>query len=177
LNGFARSSNDNKVKIKFALSLPWQSGFYTMRTPSNQIIMEQNKHKEIAARFYNEILNKGNLDLLNEVMARDFIDHNAAPDQGPGIEGFKGFVKMVTTAFPDLHIVLEDTIAEGNKVSARLTITGRQTGILMGTIPPSNKKATWTGIDILEIKEDKIAGRWSERNLLSMLKQTGAMPR
>ena len=171
-----KNNNEMKTILVFSIAIAILL-FNQCQTTSNKIIMEQNKNKETVVRFYNELLNKGNLDLLNDVMTQDFIDYNATADQAPGMEGFKGLLKMVTTAFPDLHIVLEDTIAEGNKVVSRLTITGTQTGILMGTIPPSNKKATWTGIDILEIKGDKITGRWSERNLLSMMMQIGAIPK
>lgn len=137
--------------------------------------MEKNKNKELAVRFYNDVLNKGNLDLLGNIMSEDFIDYNSAPEQPQGIEGFKQFLNMVITAFPDLQIEIEDVLAEGNKVTARLIISGIQSGSL-GTIPPSNKKAKWTGIDILEIENNKIVGRWSERNLLSLMKQIGAFP-
>lgn len=129
--------------------------------------------KDIAYRFYNEVLNKGGLNLLPEIMAENFIDYNSDSEQ-QGIEGFKHFLQMVSTAFPDLHIDINEVLAEGNKVIARLSISGTQTGNL-GTIPPSNKKATWTGIDILEINNNKITGRWSERNLLSLMKQIGAI--
>ena len=105
--------------------------------------------------------------------AENFIDYNSDSEQ-QGIEGFKQFLQMVSTAFPDLHIDIKDVLAEGNKVIARLNISGTQTGNL-GTFLPSNKKASWTGIDILEIKNNKITGRWSERNLLSLMKQIGAI--
>lgn len=132
-----------------------------------------NNLKDIAYRFYNEVLNKGDLNLMPEIMAENFIDYNSDSEQ-QGIEGFKQFLQMVSTAFPDLHIDIKDVLAEGNKVIARLSISGTQTGDL-GTFPPSNKKASWTGIDILEINNSKITGRWSERNLLSLMKQIGAI--
>ncbi|MCA6370185.1 MAG: ester cyclase [Cytophagales bacterium] len=163
-----------KTKIRFLLIVTILF-LVQCKTASKKANMEQNKNKEIVARFYNEALNKGNLDLLNDLMTEDFIDHNAPPSQLQGIKGIKNFLKMVTTAYPDLNIVLEETIAEGNKVVARLTITGTQSGVFMGTIPPSNKRVKWTGIDIIEIQGDKIIGRWSERNLYSMMIQIGAI--
>lgn len=143
------------------------------QTSEEKVIMEKNKQHVV--HFYNDVLNKGDMELLNNIMSEDFIDHNAPPEQPQGIQGFKQFLKMITTAFPDLKIIIEDIFAEGNKVIARLTITGTHTGFL-GSIPPSNKIAKWTGIDILEIKNDKIVGRWNERNLLSLMKQIGAVP-
>lgn len=133
------------------------------------------KNKEIAIRFYNDVLNNGALELLDDIMSGDFIDHNAGPGQLRGIGAFKDFLKRITTAFPDLQIKIEDVLADGNKVTARLSITGTQTGPL-GTIPASNIKANWTGIDILEIENGKIISRWSERNLLGLMKQIGVIP-
>jgi steroid delta-isomerase-like uncharacterized protein len=145
------------------------------QTSEDKTDMRKNKNKELAVRFYNEALNKGNLELLNNIMSEDFIDYNSSSGQLQGLEGFKKFLNMVITAFPDLQIEIEDILAEGNKVIARLIITGNQSGSL-GKIPPSNRKAEWTGIDILEIENNKIIGRWSERNLLSMMQQIGAIP-
>lgn len=135
--------------------------------------MEANK--EIAKRFYEEIINQGRMDAAPSLMDPGYRDH-LAPQQPPGIAGFAEFLKMVATAFPDIRVKVEDLFAEGDKVAVRLSITGTHTGNLMGTIPPTGKAARWTGIDILRIENGKIKDRWSERNLLSMLKQVGAVP-
>ena len=131
--------------------------------------------KTIASRFYTEVVNKGDSVAMLSIMASDFIDHYAPPTQPRGIDGFRQFLQMVATAFPDIHIEVEDLIAEGNRVVARLKATGTQTGQLMGTIPPSGKAATWSGIDILQIENGKITERWSVRDLLGMMKQIGVV--
>src|SRR5258705_3165373 len=126
---------------------------------TNSTMIEKNKH--IANQFYSEVINKGDTALLNSIMAENFIDHNAAPDLPKGMEGFKQFLTMVGTAFPDIQIKVQEMLTDGDKVVVRLTVSGTQTGVLMRTIPPSGKHAVWTGIDILKIEKEKITDRWS----------------
>ena len=132
-------------------------------------------YKAIANQFYSEVINKGDTAVMKLIMAENFIDHNAAPNLPKGIEGFKQFLTMVATAFPDIQVKVEDVLADSDKVVVRLTVSGTQTGVLMGNIPPSGKHATWTGIDILKIENGKITERWSQRDLLGMMKQIGAV--
>ena len=139
----------------------------------NSIMIEKNK--SIASQFYSDVINKGDTVIMKLIMAENFIDHNAAPNLPKGIEGFKQFLTMVGTAFPDVQVKIEEIITEGDKVVVRLTINGTQTGVLMGNIPPSGKHAVWTGIDILKIENGKITERWSQRDLLGLMKQIGAV--
>ena len=134
------------------------------------------KNKQLVRRFFEEMINKGNMELAEEIMTADFVDHNASPGAAPGTEGFKQFIAMVGTAFPDISVKVEDMIADGNKVVARLTVSGTHKGMLMGSIPPTNKHATWTGIDIFGITDGKIVERWSERDLLGLMQQLGVVP-
>lgn len=133
------------------------------------------KNKEIISKFYLDAINKGNEELINEILAENFIDHNASPDLPEGRNGFKQFLKMLVVAFPDIRVQVEDIISEKDKVAVRLTISGSQTGVLLGQIPPSGKTAVWTGIDILKIENGKITERWSQRDLLGMMRQIGAI--
>lgn len=140
-----------------------------------QTITKMASNKAVATRFYSEVINKGDSVAMHLIMAENFIDHFALPNQPKGIEGFKQFLTMVTTGFPDIQVKVEDMINEGDKVVVRLTISGTQTGVLMGNIPPSGKQATWTGIDILKIENGIITERWSHRDMLGMMKQIGAI--
>src|SRR2546425_494110 len=120
---------------------------------TNSIMIEKNK--SIATQFYLDVINKGDTVTMKLILPENFIDHNAAPNFSKGIEGFKQFLTMVTTAYPDAQVKIEDIIAEGDKVVVRLSVSGTQTGVLMGNIPPSGKHAVWTGIDILKIENGK----------------------
>jgi steroid delta-isomerase-like uncharacterized protein len=139
-----------------------------------QDMMEKNK--ELARRFYQEVINEGNGTVMQQIMAEDFIDHYASPDLPKGIEGFKAFLKMIATAFPDIKVKTEDIIAEGDKVTVRLTVTGTHMGVLLGKFPPTGKYASWVGIDILKVSNGIIVERWSQRDLLGMMRQLGLIP-
>jgi steroid delta-isomerase-like uncharacterized protein len=130
-------------------------------------------NKALVKRFYNEVVNQGNLDLAGELMDHDYIEHgNPAAS---GLEGFKQFVANLAVAFPDLQITIEDLISEGDKVVARVTVRATHLGAFMGYIPPSGVEVTFTGIDIFQIKDDKIVGRWNHRDLLGLMQQIGAV--
>jgi len=82
---------------------------------------------------------------------------------------------MYLTAFPDLHFTVEDFIAEGDKVVARLTVRGTQQGIFMG-IPPTGKHATVTAIDINRMAGGKSVEHWLNMDTLGLLQQLGVIP-
>jgi steroid delta-isomerase-like uncharacterized protein len=136
--------------------------------------MENEFTKQLATRFYEEVLNAGNVMTLDETVSQNFVDYSSSGDDVVGIDAFKAFITMVTGAFPDLHIHVEDIVAERGKAAVRLVIEGTHRGPL-GNIAPTGKKARWTGIDIVEVAEGKIAARWSERDLLGLMQQLGVV--
>ncbi len=137
--------------------------------------MTLEENKRLARRFYEDVLNTGKLDLLEDVLSENFTEHRPSEEDTSGIASFREFLKMVTGAFPDLRIQVNDVLAEGNKVAVRLTVQGTHQGVLMGESEPTGKQATWSGIDILEIESGKITARWSERDLLGLMRQIGAI--
>ena len=128
---------------------------------------EQNKI--LARRFYDEILNGRKMDVADEILSADYIDHSAT---APGSENFKTYFAMITSAFPDIKVTVEDLFTDEDKVAARLTVHGTQLGSFRG-FPPTGIQATWAGIDILHVSNGLIIERWSERDFLSMLLQLG----
>lgn len=132
--------------------------------------------KTIARRFYEEVINKGDMRLAKQLIAADYIEHPRLPGVGSGLEGFKQFIGMVSTAFPDIYVAVEDVITEGDKAAVRLTIDGTHKGIFMGDFAPTGKHVTWTGIDIIRVADGKIIERWNERNLLGLMQQLGVVP-
>lgn len=132
-----------------------------------------NRLQEITiGRFYEEVLNKGNLAVADEILAPDYFDHGA-PDGAPrGVEGFKQFFAMVSSVFPDVQVSIEDVVVSDGKAAIRLAINGTQKGSFRG-FPATGKRVSWTGIDIMHFSGDKISERWSERNFFGMLLQLG----
>src|SRR5215207_4204368 len=96
----------------------------------NEVPAEENK--ALARRVMEELFNEGNLDAAEELIAPDFVDHDPAmPEDVRGPEGFKEYVRAFRSAFPDLHVRIEDQVAEGDKVVQRWTGTGTHDGVLV----------------------------------------------
>jgi len=133
------------------------------------------KKNKIAVNFTEEIWDKGNLKIADEILSKDFIDHDPVTGQLPGIEGYKQMVTGFRNAFPDLRVKNEDVIVEGDKVVVRWTAQGKHSGQLMN-IPPTNKQVTLKGVDILLVENNKITERWGEFDALGMLSQLGVLP-
>lgn len=138
--------------------------------------MSTQENKTIARRFYDEVLNKGNMSVADEILALDYLDHGAPPEFPRGPEGFKQLYTMVSSVFPDVRVTVEDMIAEGDEVATRLTVRGTQMGPFRG-FPATGRSAIWTGMDIIRLAGDKMVERWSERDFLGMLQQVGAIPK
>ena len=133
------------------------------------------KNKELLHHFYEEVINKHNPEAIEQFLTTDFVDHNPSPDIAPGIEGVKQMFSMYFAAFPDMQVKVEDTIAEGDKVVARVTIRATHKGDFMG-IAATGKPIMMTGIQIVHIKDDKIVERWGNFDELGMMQQLGASP-
>ena len=131
--------------------------------------------KAIARRFTEDLWDKGEFAVADEIIAPDFVDHDPVSGQGPGPGGYKEMVGAFRAAFPDLRVKNEDVIAEGDKVVARWTARGTHNGALMN-IPPTGRQVTLKGVDVLRIEGGKIVERWGEFDALGMLRQLGATP-
>jgi len=136
--------------------------------------MSTEENKALIRRFHEEVWSQGNLTVVDELCAPNFIYHTPT---GPihGLEGFKQFVTMYRTAFPDLHIPIDDMIAEADKVVTRWTARGTHKGDLMG-IPPTGKQVTITGILIGRFEGGKFVEGWIDFDALGMLQQLGVIP-
>ena len=137
--------------------------------------MKKSNLKSIAGRFTEDLWDRGNLNITDEILSAGFVDHDPVQGQAPGLEGYKQMVGAFRSAFPDLRVRNEDVIEVGNKVVVRWTANGTHNGQLM-QIPPTGKKVSLKGIDILRIENDKIVERWGEFDALGMLSQLGVIP-
>jgi steroid delta-isomerase-like uncharacterized protein len=133
------------------------------------------ENKAIIRHMLTEVLSGGKLALLDKLLSPDYVDHNPFPGLPPTREGIKQTVAMLREAFPDLQIIIEDLIAEGDKVVSRQTLLGTHKSQFMG-IPPTGKRVTWTQILIFRIADNKIVEEWSERDQMGMMQQLGVVP-
>ena len=134
--------------------------------------MSVEENKAIFRRIVEEGFNKGNLAIVDELVATDHVNHT---DNVHGPEEYKQFITMYRTAFPDLHMTIEDQIAEGDKVVNRWTSRGTHKGDLMG-IPPTGKQTTVTGMYVARIIGGKIVEEWGNFDALGMMQQLGVVP-
>ncbi len=135
--------------------------------------MSTEENKAIDRRFTEEVWNRGNLAVVDELMSADYNGHD--PMMPAGSEGFKQYVLMYRSAFPDVHLTIEDQIAEGDTVVSRWTARGTHKGELMG-IPPTGKQVTVTGMNIERVANGKLVEGWSNYDTLGMLQQLGVVP-
>ncbi len=133
------------------------------------------ENKALVRRYFEEIWDKGNLELIDELFTTNFVRHGPSATEGEvrGLEGFKGVVSMYRTAFPDLRVPIEDLIAEGDRVVTRWTARGTHQGELMG-IAPTGNQATVTGIIVDRISGGKIEEEWVDYDTLHLMQQIGA---
>ena len=122
-----------------------------------------------------EVWNTGNLNALDDLMAADLVHHDLPPGMAPGIEGFKQIIQMHRSAFPDIRVVIEDIVAEGDKVVNRWTVSGTHEGDYMG-MPPTGKEVTLTGMSFHRIENGKIAEQWHEMDILGLMQQIRSLP-
>jgi steroid delta-isomerase-like uncharacterized protein len=132
-------------------------------------------NKALVRRYVEEVLNKKNLALVDELFAPTFVDHDSSMPQAKGPEGVKRLAAMVHAAFPDLNFSIEDLIAEGDKVVYRYTIRGIHQNDFMG-IPATGKAVKVTGIHIYRISDGKLQEEWENWDMLGLLRQLGVIP-
>ena len=118
---------------------------------------------------------EGNLGVIDELVATDYVGHDPSQPELHGPDGVKGFVTTYLSAFPDGRITIDDQLAEGDLVATRWTGRGTHQGELMG-IPASGKQVTVSGITISRLEDGKIVEEWSNWDTLGMLQQLGAVP-
>lgn len=134
--------------------------------------MGTQENKASARRFMEEVINGGNVALVDELTAPDFVDHSIPPGAPSGNEGFKAWVTSFRAAFPDLHYTIEDEVADGDKVVQRVKARGTMEGDFMG-MPAAHKTAEWEEVHITRFVDGRAAEHWGVVDQLAMLTQLG----
>jgi predicted ester cyclase len=147
------------------------------RKEESAVSAEENK--ALIRRYFEEIdaaaRGKRDASVLDEFLAPDFVDHDPSPGFAPDSEGLKQAHEHFLAATPDGYHIVEDMIAEGDKVVTRLSAYGTQTGELFG-IPPTGKQIRMTAIAVHRIANGKIVEHWSELDNLGLMQQLGVVP-
>jgi predicted ester cyclase len=128
-------------------------------------------------RFFEDI-NKGKaagMAIIDEKYATDLLFHMGTGVDVRGLNGFKQIYSATHDAFPDNHTTLDDMVVEGDKAVVRYTTTGTHKGAFMG-IPPTNKKVTFSTIEIDRFAGGKVVEAWERYDTLSIMQQLGVIP-
>ena len=133
-------------------------------------------HAATLRRIY-DLINAGDIDGFGDLLADDFVEHEETPGLAPTKEGVLDFFRMYLAAFPDLRMEAEDVLSSGDKVVARVRVTGTHRGEFMG-VPATGKRVDVQLIDIMRFGDDGLAHEhWGVVDALAMMQQLGAIPR
>jgi steroid delta-isomerase-like uncharacterized protein len=131
------------------------------------------ENKALLRRIPEEIWSKGDMAAADAVLSADFVNHNPAFGHAPTRDGYKQTVATFREAFPDLSMAVEDTLAEGDRVTVRFRVTGTQHGPF-GAFSASGRPVDFTGTGTARVQDGQIAELWVNGDLLSLLQQLGA---
>lgn len=135
------------------------------------------REKNIAAQEQAaEHLNAGDIDAFVETLfAVDAVDHDPAPGQGPGREGFRTFFRTLATAFPDAQIEPATLVADDEHVCIAYTLSGTHQGDFLG-VPATGKAIQARGLQVGRFRDGMIVERWGSTDELGIMQQIGAAP-
>lgn len=133
------------------------------------------RHKALVRRSNDRIWGEGDLEVIEEYVAEDYVEHNTATAEPiRGRDGYRANVEMVRSAFPDLEVVTEDLIAEGDKVVTRYALRGTHEGPLFG-LEPTGREVACSGVSIGRIEDDRVVEGWSNIDIFGLLQQLGVL--
>lgn len=133
----------------------------------------EKKNRKLARQVFEDILSEGDIGLIDELVAADYVGHTPIMTMH-GPTGARKFSSVIRNAFPDFQVTVEDQIAEGDRVATRWTGEGTHKGEFMG-VPPTGARVSMNGIAIFRIAEGKAVEGWNNIDLLSVMKQVGSM--
>ena len=129
-------------------------------------------NKRIVRRLMEQLFCSGRLDLADELIAADYVEHAPLPGQSPGREGLKAALSHFWAAFPDFRLSIDDLIAEGDRVVVRSTATATHGGFFCG-VAPTGLRVRWTAIDIIRLADGVQVEHWGNQETLEVLHQLG----
>jgi steroid delta-isomerase-like uncharacterized protein len=130
-------------------------------------------NKAMMRRLYEEGFSQGNVDVIDEIMADDFVEHEELPPGiPPGREGPRTLLTIFRSAFPDFHASVEEMLEDGDKVVTRVRFSGTHQGEFMG-IPATGNRFDMSAIDIVEFHDGKAVAHWGVMDQAGMMQQLG----
>lgn len=132
-------------------------------------------YKQMAQRWFNEVVSDGKIEVIDELCAPDFVDHDPLPGTGADLAGLKEGIVQIRAAFPDLRATADEIIAEGDRIAVRSTMRGTHEGDFMG-VPGSGKKVEVSNYDFVRFEDDLAAEHWGVIDSAALMEQIGMAP-
>jgi steroid delta-isomerase-like uncharacterized protein len=133
------------------------------------------ENEALLRRWFEEVWNKGRVDVIDEMMTADCIAHGLGDKQTVGPAAFKAFHAQFRGAFPDIKITVEDVVSQGDRAAVRLTIEATHGGDHLG-VPASGKRVTTAAMSFVRCRNGQIAEGWNVVDMLGTMQQIGAIP-
>jgi len=140
--------------------------------------MTTEDNKAATRRGFEESWNQGKVDVFDELFASTFLYHDPTFPNGLRTQDYKRWVTAIRQAFPDLHLTIDDLIAEGDQVAVRLTLRGTHTSDLVTVMHMSatGKRVTESIIAVIRFTGGKVVEVWSQADTLGFLQRLGVIP-
>jgi predicted ester cyclase len=132
--------------------------------------MSDEDNKSVVRRLEEGVFNQGRLELADDLVAADAVNHSPLPGELPGPEGIRQTYAIMKAAFEDFHVTVEQLLAERDMVAERLTISGTHTGEYL-SIPPTGRRFSVEELNIYRVAQGKIAERWGVVDQFGILNQ------
>jgi steroid delta-isomerase-like uncharacterized protein len=133
------------------------------------------ENKAVITSFVEEVINQGQLERVDDLVAVDFVELDPLPGQQQGREGLKQVISAFRAAFPDIHWAIEEMLGEGDKVFSRFTWHGTHRGEFLG-VPATGRQITVKGMVVDRVVDGKMAESRILMDGLSMMRQLGVVP-
>jgi len=125
-------------------------------------------------RWFEEVWNNQSEAAVDEMFAADGVGHGLGDGDIVGPEAFKVFHRAFVSAYPDLRVMVEDTVVEGDRIATRCRVTGTHRGHGIG-LSPTSREVDFTGMVIVRVTDGKIVEAWNEFDFMKMYQTLGAL--
>lgn len=137
--------------------------------------MQSDELKQLNHRFYDEVFGRHNLDAIDELLTDDVVDHAQMPGQAEGRRGVKQAIGQILQAFPDLEVVIENEVAEGDTVASVVLMTGTHQGDFFG-VPATGRRVSIESMDMSRVRGGRFCEHWGAADMAAMMAQLGVAP-
>jgi predicted ester cyclase len=136
--------------------------------------MAESANKAVYRRFVEEVINKGDISVIDDLFHPEYLDHTAPPGAPKGLsvhDQVAGIPRMFRGAFPDLKFTIESMVEEGDWVGTRVQGEGTHTGVPFMGLEPSGRRAVWSSFGMFRLQDGKIIEHYGQPDMLGLRQQ------